>query len=69
MTAALLVLQYEAIRAVKEYCLEPTSVSEAIRARAVAAYVRASEKPMAFCYECPTVGALCGLHKICRRAA
>jgi len=68
MTAALLVLQYEAIRAVKEYCLEPTSVSEAIRARAVAAYVRGRGKPMALCYECPTVGVECGLHKICRRS-
>jgi len=67
MTAALLVLQYEAIRAVKEYCLEPTPFSEAIRARAVAAYVRGLKNPRAKCYECPTVGVECGLHKVCRR--
>lgn len=68
MTAALLELADEAIRAVKEYCLEPTAVSEAIRARAVAAYVRARGMPMATCYECPTVGVECGLHKVCRRS-
>lgn len=67
MTAPILDLNDEVVRAVKGYYLTPTIAGKQLMERALRRQKAASQEPRSHCLGCKADRRECGMHKVCRR--